>query len=120
MQPFRPRKTVANGPEAVIQERIIERLTSHEWFVQVFIGNALQHGIPDLFAAHPNFGQKWIEVKYKPHLSFTQRQQQKFPKMHAAGIGIWVLFDSTDEEILKLLKPANWMQIYLNWINKAY
>lgn len=27
------------------------------------IGNAFQMGVPDLFVAHPKWGQRWIDVK---------------------------------------------------------
>lgn len=78
-----------------------------------------QHGVPDLFAAHRRFGQKWIEVKNPLSFSFTDRQQQNFPLMDSAGVGIWVLFSDTDEELAKLTKPANWLEIYLKWVNNV-
>jgi hypothetical protein len=92
----------------------------HDWFVQVMIGNELQFGLPDLFIAHPRYGQKWVEVKNPLKFSFTERQVQKFPKLHAAGVGIWVLFSATDDELGKLFKPANGMEILLNWCNGVY
>lgn len=120
MEPFKaPRKGDA-GPEAIIQERLVKELRGYEWFVQVFVGNAFQFGIPDLYIAKSGFGAKWVEVKYKPNFSFTKRQIEKFPQMHAAGCGIWILFDSTPEELAKLTKPANWLEVYLNWTNNAY
>lgn len=84
------------------------------------IGNALQFGLPDLFTAHPRYGQKWIEVKNWDKFSFTERQIQKFPVLHAAGVGIWVLFRATDEELQKLFEPANGMTIMINWCNGVY
>lgn len=120
MNPFTPVRHGKAGPEAKIQVDLIKELRSYEWFVQVFVGNALQHGIPDLLAAKSGHGTKWIEVKYKPNFSFTKRQQEKFPQMQAAGIGIWVLFDSTPEELMKLTKPANWQEVFLNWSNNVY
>lgn len=74
-----------------------------------------QFGLPDLFAAHTKYGQRWIEVKNPLAFSFTPAQIIEFPKLHAAGVGIWILFDSTVEELTKLTKPANWFQIYHNW-----
>lgn len=84
----------------------------------MIVGNALQHGLPDVFAAHPRFGQKWIEVKNPVAFSFTERQQQNFPKMAAAGVGIWILFSDSDDELKKLLKPANWFEVYFQWMSK--
>ena len=78
-----------------------------------------QHGIPDLFAAHRKYGQKWIEVKNPLKFSFTDRQQENFPLMEAAGVGIWILFSDSDEELGKLFKPANWLEVYLKWVNNA-
>lgn len=116
MNPFEAKKYGKQGPEAKIQEKIVEVLKSADFFVQVMIGNAYQFGIPDLFAAHRSYGQKWIEVKNPAQYSFTDRQQQKFPLMHAAGVGIWILFSAEPEEILKLTKPCNWLSIYSKWL----
>lgn len=115
MLPFHAKATSKTGPEAVIQEDIITRLKRHDWVTQVFMGNMFQFGIPDLFAAHPNFGQKWIEVKNPAGFSFTPAQQQKFPVWSAAGVGIWILFGDSDTELMKLTKPANWFEIYVQW-----
>ncbi len=115
MLPFTPKHTRRDGPEGLIQTRIINRLESFDWYIKVIIGNALQHGLPDLFVAHARWGQKWVEVKNPASFSFTERQQQNFPKMHAAGVGVWVLFDDRDDELLKLTKPANWFEIMFAW-----
>lgn len=120
MNPFQPKRYGKAGPEAIIQEGIITRLKRHDWFVKVIVGNMYQYGIPDLYAAHARYGQKWIEVKNPASFSFTERQQQEFPKMHAAGVGIWVLFSDEDAELMKLFKPANGMEILQNWLLGVY
>lgn len=119
MLPFIPKHTRRDGPEAAIQSKIITKLESFDWFVQVIVGNALQNGMPDLFVAHPNWGQKWIEVKNPVSFSFTTRQQQKFPILHAAGVGIWILFSADDDELIKLTKPANWFEVFFKWQTSA-
>ena len=81
------------------------------------IGNQWQFGVPDVFAAHLKFGPRWIEVKNPANFSFTPAQLVEFPKLHAAGVGIWILFDR--KEIPKLFKPANWMEVHLAWLLKA-
>jgi len=120
MQPFKPKATVRNGPEAQIQQAIIDKLKQHDWYVKVMIGNMYQFGIPDLFAAHIKYGQRWIEVKNPTKFSFTQAQIIEFPKLHAAGVGIWILFSAEDNELLKLFKPANWGEIFFRWSANAH
>lgn len=115
MNPFKAKATAAKGPESIIQEKIITKLMRHGWHVEIMIGNAFQYGIPDLMVAHPKYGIKFIEVKNPLKFSFTQRQNQKFPVLHAAGIGIWVLFSDSDEELMKLFKPANWFEVWFKW-----
>ena len=63
MDPLRlnPRK----GPEAKIQEAIIKKIKSLDWYVKSTHGNMYQSGFPDLFISHAKYGQKWVEVKNK-------------------------------------------------------
>lgn len=119
MRSFKPVKTGDARPEAKIQEAIVNFLKCRDWFVKVMIGNAYQFGVPDLFAAHPKFGQKWIEVKNPAGFSFTAAQQVEFPKMHAAGVGIWILFSAEVAEMEKLFKPANWFEVFFKWSHSA-
>ena len=119
MHPFKPKKHGDAGPEAIIQEAIIAKLKRHDWFVKVMVGNIFQHGIPDLYVAHRKYGQRWIEVKNPKAFSFTDRQQENFPLMDAAAVGIWILFSAEDTELMKLFKPCNWQEVYLNWVNNV-
>lgn len=91
-----------------------------DWYIKVMIGNMYQFGVPDVYAAHLKHGQRWIEVKNPAKFSFTPAQQVEFPKLHAAGVGIWILFSDDDTELLKLFKPANWLEVYLKWVNNAH
>jgi hypothetical protein len=115
MSPFSPDSVT--GPEAAIEKKIMAKLREHEWFVKKIHGNAYQSGLPDLFAAHSQYGSRWIEVKYIENYSFTKAQQQDFPALMAAGVKIWILVDSTVEELTKLFKPPNWQEYYLKWLN---
>lgn len=119
MNPFKAVKHGDSGPEAIIQNAIIKKLKAHDWYVKVMVGNMYQFGIPDLYVAHRKYGQKWLEVKNPLKFSFTDRQQENFPLMDAAGVGIWILFSDSDEELGKLFKPANWLEVYLKWVNNA-
>lgn len=114
MDPWKPKKNNSNGPEAIIQDEIIGKLRKYEWFVKSTHGNAFQSGLPDLFAAHPLHGSRWIEVKNPLDYSFTAAQIHDFPRMSAAGVGIWILFSAEAEEMQKLFKPANWAAIFHN------
>lgn len=119
MQPFKPKRPTSKGPEAELQDGLVLKLRSYEWYVKVMIGNMYQFGVPDVFAAHQRHGMRWIEVKNPVSFSFTPAQLIEFPKMHAAGVGIWILFGPQESEILKLFKPANWFEVYHNWLTNA-
>jgi hypothetical protein len=93
--------------EKKIQERIISYLRTREWMVEVLHGNEFQSGIPDLYATHPTFGQRMIEVKKATLFSFTPAQIKKFPLLKAHGTQIWILTDATEEQYKLLFKPCN-------------
>lgn len=69
-------------------------------------------GLPDLYVAHQSFGQRWIEVKNPEKYSFTRAQRDNFPKMIAAGIGIWIMTEATESEYHCLFKTYN---LYKYW-----
>lgn len=117
MQPFFPKRTGAAGPEAQIQEALIKRLKEYDWLVKVIVGNMYQSGLPDLWCAHDRLGQRWIEVKNPKKWSFTPAQQKDFPLFHSKNVGIWVLFEDSNEELMKLHQPPNWLKVYLDWVN---
>jgi hypothetical protein len=100
------------GPEAKLQFDIVNYLRMREWFVIQTHGNLYQSGLPDLFACHSKFGQRWIEVKNPLHFRFTAAQLDVFPKLCANGSGVWVLVAATDAEYMKLFKMYNW-SLYL-------
>ena len=104
MEPKKPRER----PEAKIQAEIKARLESFGWFVRETHGNAYQSGFPDLYATHPRFGQRWIEVKNSVQYHFTPAQIQCFTTWSGHGIKIWVLCSAQESEIKKLFGPANW------------
>ena len=110
MEPLKPK--TRQGPEAKIQEAIIKELRFREWLVKETHGNMFQSGFPDLFCSHRKYGSRWVEVKNLPKYSFTPAQHQWFPMFKAHGCGIWILVDSTPEEINKLFLPPNWEYYY--------
>lgn len=111
MEPLKVRE----HPEAKVQKSIVNMLLIKGWFVKRMVGNAFQFGIPDLFACHYRYGQRWIEVKL-PGMKgskFTAAQLEDFPKLCANGSGVWVLTGDSDTEYQKLFAPPNWY-MYLN------
>lgn len=94
----------------MIEEALIRLLRSVEWYVHKTHGNEFSMGLPDLYCAHRRYGQRWVEVKNPLAYSFTRAQLDEFPKITAAGIGIWILTAATEIEYQKLFKSPNWYQ----------
>ena len=101
-----------HGPEYGIQNEIVRYLREREWHVERIIGNAFQSGLPDLYAGHKKFGQRWIEVKNESRYDFTKAQKNKFPILDSFNIGIWVLVAATEQEYDKLFKEPNWKEYW--------
>lgn len=82
------------------------------WYVKSTHGNMFQAGLPDLFATHKEYGQRWIEIKLPGFRGskFTAAQMEVFPKLSANGSGIWVLTEPTTIEYDKLFREENWYQ----------
>ena len=97
-----------HGDEYRIQKQLIDFLESRGWLVQRLIGNAFQTGIPDLFAHHPKWGSRWIDVKVEGRYSFTKAQKIKWPTWERYGVGIWILTGATQDQYDKLFAAPNW------------
>jgi hypothetical protein len=114
MRGFLPKHTRKDGPESKIQDSVICLLRIKGWYVKATTGNMYQSGFPDLFACHSRYGQRWIEIKL-PEMKgshFTAAQLEDFPKLSANGSGVWIMCKATEDEYMKLFKPANWY-VYL-------
>ncbi len=101
----------AMRPERKIQNRLVAVLEARGWDVNQTHGNMYQCGFPDVYAFKEGKGQRWIEVKVRGKFSFTKAQLIWYPKMLRAGIGIWVLFGSEDEDIALLDRKPNLSEI---------
>ena len=103
------------GPEAKIREAIRILLAKKGWYAIITHGNMFQSGLPDIFACHSRYGQRWIEVKdpLRNGDVFTAAQHDVFPKMCANGSGVWVLVGDSESEYNKLFERPNW-QFYLS------
>lgn len=106
----RPRIKPKRGPERKIQDNLINFLKIRDWLVMETHGNMYQRGFPDLYCAHAQYKQRWIEVKVDGAYSFTPAQLEYFPKLTSCGVGIWILTAATEDEYKKLFSPPNWWQ----------
>jgi hypothetical protein len=97
-------------PEYKIQCAFVAYLEARGWLVERIVGMAFQSGLPDLFVAHPKWGQRWVEIKNPERYSFTKRQKQKWPKWEAKGIGIWIVTSADQAGYDVLFGPPNWRQ----------
>jgi hypothetical protein len=97
----------SEGPEAPIKRAIVKYLQERKWLVVVTHGNMFQSGLPDLYCAHIEHGQRWIEVKNPLKYHFTKAQMYLFPELFKHGVGVWVLVDATKAEYDKLWEPPN-------------
>jgi hypothetical protein len=114
MEPYKPRRTVRTGPEKKIVDAVTEALRRGDWYVFKTHGGEFQSGLPDLYIAHKRYGTRWVEIKYLEKYSFTPAQLDNFPKMTAAGVGIWILTSAEKHELEKLFCPPNW-HTFLKW-----
>ena len=96
------------GPEWYIRRDIKEMLEQRGWHVEIMVGSAFQTGIPDLYAFHKKWGERWIDAKNPGRYTFTKAQKFKWPVWERVGIGIWIMVAGTQEEYNKLFKPPNW------------
>jgi hypothetical protein len=94
------------GPEGIIQDAIINKLTKEEWFCLETYGSVYQTGLPDLYCCHEKYGARWIEVKNPEHYVFTPSQVDLFPHFASQGVGIWVL--TSVDETHKIFESPNW------------
>lgn len=90
-----------------------------DWHVIITHGNLYQHGLPDLYAMHRAYGTRWIETKNPGKFSFTKAQLESFPMFTAKGVGIWIVTAATEDEYMKLFRPANW-HLFLPIWNTGY
>jgi hypothetical protein len=96
------------GPEWHIQRDLKQFLLDRGWLVEHTHGNLYQQGLPDLFVAHPRYGQRWIDCKQPKRYTFTKAQRIKWPLWEQFGVGIWIITAATQEEYDKLMGPPNW------------
>jgi len=94
-------------PEGKIKKEVIKFLQERKWLVVTTHGNMFQSGLPDLYACHPEIGQRWIELKNPLSYHFTKAQMYLFPELFRYGVGVWVICGATEEEYKKLWEAPN-------------
>lgn len=100
------------GPEAKIQDKLIDFLTVRNWYVKVLHGNAFQQGLPDLFICKREYGYRFVECKQPEKYMFTAAQGVTFPAMTNSGVGIWVMTAANESEYQKLFYKPNWWSYF--------
>ncbi len=94
------------NPEAILQNKIMNKMREEGWICIPTNGNLYQQGLPDFYALHHKHGAKWVEVKRRESYRFTGAQRKFFPLISGAGHGIWILTAVT--EIPLLFGKENW------------
>lgn len=89
-----------------VYEPLRRKLQYEGWFVQKIHGNEFQSGLPDVYAYHRKYGQRWIELKTKTG-RLSQRQITKFAEMNRHGLKVWLL--RGPEEYDLLFSEPKWM-----------
>ena len=108
MEQFEPRNK--HGPEWRIQKEFVRYLQDRNWHVERMVGNAYQTGIPDIYAMHIEFGQRWIDLKNPVSYEFTAAQRRKWPIWAAYGTPIWII--TCNDDYPKLFEPPNWRKYW--------
>lgn len=85
------------------------------WVTKNMHGSVYQAGFPDVFAVHPQFGVRLIEVKM-PWGKYTLDQEREFHRLSAGGARIWTLVIKWPLDNVQILlqynmilkNPPNW------------
>jgi len=107
-------------PEKIMENKVRRHLEKLGWLTIKTHGNQFQSGLPDLYCAHPLYGQRWIEMK-TPSGVMTAAQKRVFPKLHKAGVRIHIITCvedlGTPGSRKGIFGPDNWEQ-YINKKNR--
>lgn len=105
------------GPRRQDEKRGSDKLRAflqqRGWNVEKTHGSQYQSGWPDLYAMHPNYGERWIETKTDSG-RIRNSQRIKFTKWRRFGVKVWILRDEKDYEWL--FGEPNWWR----WLDKDY
>ena len=94
-------------PEGVGQDGLVRYMRARGWWCKKIHGGKFQSGLPDLYCCHPQYGQRWIEMK-APGGKLRSSQVQNFGEMKRHGVDVFVL--ESEKHYGRLFKNANWME----------
>ena len=102
-----------NYEETRIRDKEIRPLLAGlGWLVEVTHGNKYMKGFPDLYMGHPEYGQRWVDVKVEGKYEYTAAQRDKWPRWHQHKIGIWIMTAGTHEQVDRLFQLPNWLDYW--------
>lgn len=81
-------------------------MESRDWLYKKVTGSMYMVGWPDVFAAHREFGVRWIETKRPVTGKLDRDQIRVFSQFQTHGVGIWILTKREDYPLL--FEPPNW------------
>jgi len=119
---FRSRR----GIESFLQEDWIKFLNGRGWMTERLVGNAMQKGLPDIFAHHPKHGSRWIDFKVLQKYEYTKAQIRTWPLWESYGLGVYIIagtckhpdFEEMDREYQVLFGPPNFRKYWKPKYNK--
>lgn len=86
-------------PESVrVRNPIRHLMEQRGWICRLVPADTYHVAFPDMWACHKTAGERWIEFKVRrsASLSFTDAQEQWFPKLCDNGMRLWVLASEYD------------------------
>lgn len=105
MKPF-------GGPKPKLEKEhyadLRKLMVSRGWMVKKVTASAYMLGWPDVFAAHKEFGVRWIETKRPDTGRLSADQVRVFTEFQTHGVGIWILETAMDYNLL--FGRPNWWQ----------
>ena len=94
-------------PEHQASNTLVNYMRGRGWGIWKIGGGRFTVGWPDFYAFHPEYGERWIEMK-TPTGKLRASQIKRFINMSKHGVRIWVL--TSYEQYMKLFQTPNWRQ----------
>jgi hypothetical protein len=102
-------KYVRAQPELKVRNAIRKMFEGRGWGVWITHGNKYQSGFPDLYVAHPEYGERWIDAKVEGHYSYTKAQKYLWPLWHYRyKVGTWIMTGDGQEQYDRVFRAPNW------------
>lgn len=109
------KKITSRGhPETDLWRALRTLMQRDGWYVKKMHGSKFQSGLPDVYASHRQFGERWIELKVDNN-TLEQSQISEFGKMSAGGCRIFILRKISEYPDV-LFRAPNWAHYGMNKI----